>query len=234
MVRAYFRHRAELGMPEYVLGAGVLDAAAANGPADGGSRVAGRAGDSREEKRQALVDLYRATQNCRNCSLGGLRNKFVFGAGNAAAGVMIIGEAPGEDEDRQGKPFVGAAGQLLTRMLAAINLDRANDVFITNVLKCRPPGNRNPDASEALAWSPILARQVDIIAPKAIVILGRVAAREFLGKDESIAKLRGEKLDYRGIPVVVTYHPAALLRNPQYKRPAWDDLRRLQNLLKEL
>jgi DNA polymerase len=147
---------------------------------------------------------------------------------------MIVGEAPGEDEDRVGKPFVGAAGKLLTKMLGAINLDREKDVFITNILKCRPPGNRNPNTEEALACAPILSRQIDIISPKLLLVMGRVAARELLGQTESIAKLRGKKLDYRGIPVVISYHPAALLRNASFKRPAWDDLRRLQALLKEL
>jgi len=216
MARAYFRQQAEMGMPDITVA----------GPQP--------VGDSREEKRRALVELYRATENCRKCAPGKLRNKFVFGSGNAAAPVVVIGEAPGEEEDRQGKPFVGAAGQLLTKMLAAINLDRNDDVFITNILKCRPPANRNPDDSEAQTCSPILARQIEIIRPKIILLLGRIAARGLLGRAESIAKLRAEKLDYKGTPVVVTYHPAALLRNASYKSPAWEDLKKLQKMLKEV
>ncbi|MBD3393285.1 MAG: uracil-DNA glycosylase [Chitinivibrionales bacterium] len=235
-VQAYFRQQAELGMPGYIFGSDVLSGIQ-SGAAVPGTRPASLpgqpAGDSYEAKRRALVELYRATENCHNCPLDDTRTKYVFGAGNAEANLMIIGEAPGEDEDRQGVPFVGAAGQLLTKMLAAIDLDRRKDVFITNILKCRPPGNRNPSDAEAEACAGILARQIEIIAPAALLLLGRVAAHRLLGRTESLAKLRGEKLDYKGIPVVITYHPAALLRNPQWKRPAYEDLQRLQAMLKE-
>jgi uracil-DNA glycosylase len=192
------------------------------------------AGSSYEEKRKALVSLYRTTENCRTCKLGGLRTKYVFGSGNAGARLMIIGEAPGEDEDKQGLPFVGAAGQLLTKMLAYIKLDRTTDVFIANVLKCRPPGNRTPEREEAAACLPILKRQIDIIAPRILLLLGKVAALELLGREETIVKLRGEKLDYNGIPVVVTYHPAALLRNAGYKPMAAEDFRKLRAMLDSL
>jgi DNA polymerase len=131
-------------------------------------------------------------------------------------------------------PFVGPAGNLLTKMLSAINLDRARDVFITNILKCRPPGNRTPAPAETVPCMHILKRQIEIIAPKVLLLLGRIAAQEVLGRTESIAVLRGEKLDYNGVPVIVTYHPAALLRNAQYKAPAWEDLKRLQKILKEM
>ena len=181
------------------------------------------------DKREDLRELYVA--GCVQCPLARSRKKFVFGGGNAEAPVMVIGEAPGVDEDEQGLPFVGAAGALLTTMLSAIGLDRSQDVFITNVLKCHPPENRNPEAAEILTCMPLLRRQIAIIAPKAILLLGRIAAHALLDVNESIAKLRSRVLDYRTIPVMVIYHPAALLRNAQYKRPAWEDLKRFQSLL---
>jgi len=246
IVYAYVRQQLEMGMPDEVLlsagaaasetaaAAPVLVTPAAAGAAGAGDGIALPANRSYEEKRTSLIALYRATEHCRTCPLGGLRTKFVFGSGNAAARLMIIGEAPGEEEDREGKPFVGAAGQLLTKMLTYINLDRTTDVFITNIVKCRPPGNRQPENSEAAACLPILKRQIEIIAPKILLLLGRVAAKELLGRTESIAKLRGEKLFYTTIPAVVTYHPAALLRNESYKAPAAEDFRTLQKMLNAL
>lgn len=183
-----------------------------------------------EKKRSELAVLFR--KGCNACHLASKRNNFVFGSGNASAPVLIIGEAPGEDEDNQGKPFVGLAGQLLTKMLTAIELDRNKDVFITNVLKCRPPQNRNPESSEIISCKPILEAQVSIIKPRVILLLGRIAAHTILEKADSIAKLRSEMHDYNGIPAIVTYHPAALLRYPEYKKAAWEDLQKLQKLLK--
>ena len=168
---------------------------------------------------------------CTKCPLAASRTKFVFGAGNADAPVMIIGEAPGQEEDEQGLPFVGAAGKLLTSMLAAINIDRTTDVFITNVLKCHPPQNRNPETAEIVACLPMLKRQIDILQPKAILLLGRIAAHALLDISDSIAKMRLRTFDFNGISTVVTYHPAALLRNADYKRPAWEDLQRFRDLL---
>lgn len=147
---------------------------------------------------------------------------------------MIIGEAPGQEEDEQGLPFVGAAGKLLTTMLQAIGLDRANDTFITNVIKCRPPDNRNPESAEIITCIPLLKQQIDIIRPKAILLLGRIAAHAVLERTDSIAKLRTRVFDYTGIPCMVIYHPAALLRNAEYKRPAWEDLQQFQKLLASL
>ncbi len=187
-----------------------------------------------EEKRAALKQLYFGLQECRKCGLSRIRRKMVFGAGNAAASLMIIGEAPGEDEDRQGLPFVGLAGQLLTKMLGAIDLDRQKDTFITNILKCRPPGNRNPEDSEILSCRPIVEQQIEIISPKAILLLGRIAAHELLKTKESIARLRTQIHTYKDIPTVVTYHPAALLRNQQYKKPAWENLQKLQKILRDM
>jgi len=190
------------------------------GPSDGGT------------KRVLLAALYKETRSCVKCPLGSSRTNYVFGAGNAEAPLLIIGEAPGADEDQQGLPFVGAAGQLLTKMLAAIHLDRTRDVFITNVLKCRPPQNRTPELAETTLCAGILERQIEIIAPRMILLLGRIAAQAVLNKNEGIGVLRTGMHDYKGIPVVVTYHPAALLRNADYKRPAWEDLQKIEAILK--
>lgn len=191
--------------------------------------TAGVPSSSVADKREALKELFIA--GCTKCHLAQSRRKLVFGGGSAEAPVMVIGEAPGRDEDEQGLPFVGAAGQLLTNMLAAIGLDRTKDVFITNILKCRPPGNRNPEAGEIVTCIPLLHRQIGIIAPKAILLLGRIAAHALLEMNDSIAKMRSRVLAFNDIPVMVIYHPAALLRNAQYKRPAWEDLKQFQSLL---
>lgn len=183
-------------------------------------------------KRDGLKKLFLA--GCTACHLSSSRTKWVFGAGNADAPVMVIGEAPGAEEDAQGLPFVGAAGQLLTSMLSAIKLDRSKNVFITNVLKCRPPQNRSPESAEIQVCLPILKKQIDIIQPRAILLLGRIAAHALMGTTESISSLRSKIHDYQGIPVMVIYHPAALLRNAQYKRPAWEDLQKFQALLEKL
>jgi len=183
-------------------------------------------------KREELKQLY--TKSCNACHLAYSRKRWVFGAGNAEAMVMVIGEAPGAEEDEQGLPFVGAAGQLLTNMLAAIKLDRNKDIFITNVLKCRPPANRSPESTEIQLCAPLLYRQIEIIKPRAILLLGWIAAHAVLSVSESIAILRSKVHDYKGIPAMVIYHPAALLRNAQYKRPAWEDLQKFQALLENL
>ncbi len=187
------------------------------------------------EKRTKLAELFRETKACQKCALGKSRTSFVFGTGNPDALFMVIGEAPGQEEDRQGMPFVGAAGELLTKMLAAIEIDRAKQAFISNVVKCRPPENRNPDPAEILACSDLLARQIEIISPRVVLLLGRVAGHALLGSTESVAdlRLRNGRHVYKNIPVFVTYHPAALLRNDSYRRPAWEDLKKLKTVLKE-
>lgn len=185
-----------------------------------------------DQKRAALRMLY--YKGCNNCSLSQTRKTFVFGAGVANAPVMVIGEAPGADEDEQGLPFVGTAGQLLANMLSAISLDRNKNVFISNILKCRPPENRTPESSEILSCMPILEKQIAIIQPKALLLLGRIAAHSVLGLTDSIAKLRSKTHLYKGIPAMVIYHPAALLRNPEYKRPTWEDLQKFQILLTDI
>jgi len=186
-------------------------------------------GGGSTDKRSALAVLYRTS--CTSCQLSQSRRTFVFGAGSADAPVMVIGEAPGQDEDEQGLPFVGAAGKLLTTMLAAINLDRTNDVFITNILKCRPPENRSPESAEVITCMPLLRQQIDIIKPKALLLLGRIAAHAVLDSSESISQMRSKVYDYHGIPCMVIYHPAALLRNAEYKRPTWEDLKQFQSML---
>lgn len=162
---------------------------------------------------------------CTRCRLHETRRNTVFGVGDRSAEWMIIGEAPGADEDRQGEPFVGRAGQLLNEMLRAAGFERG-DVYIANILKCRPPNNRDPRPDEVAACSAHLLRQIELVAPRLIIAVGRIAAQNLLQRDEPVGRLRGEvhRLDPPGVPVVVTYHPAYLLRSPAQKRKAWADL----------
>jgi uracil-DNA glycosylase len=162
---------------------------------------------------------------CTACGLHAKRNKTVFGVGDENAEWLFVGEGPGAEEDAQGEPFVGQAGRLLDNMLAAIDLKRGENVYIANVVKCRPPGNRNPEPGEALACEPYLHRQIDLISPKLIIALGRVAAANLLASNASVASMRGRVHEYRGIPLIVTYHPAYLLRTLEDKAKAWVDLR---------
>ena len=167
---------------------------------------------------------------CTACGLCNGRRHAVFGMGARAARWMVVGEAPGEQEDRQGLPFVGRSGQLLDAMLASVGLSREKDVFIANVIKCRPPGNRNPKPEEIAACSPYLMRQIELLRPERILVVGRFAAQTLLGTDATIGSLRGRQHtlttgDGRAIPVVVSYHPAYLLRSPGEKARAWQDLR---------
>ncbi len=161
---------------------------------------------------------------CTDCPLHAKRNKTVFGVGDENADWLFVGEGPGADEDAQGEPFVGQAGKLLDSMLAAIRLKRGANVYIANCVKCRPPGNRNPEPGELLACEPYLHRQIDLIRPKLIVALGKVAAANLLASNASVASMRGKVHDYRGTPLIVTYHPAYLLRTLPDKSKAWIDL----------
>ena len=166
---------------------------------------------------------------CRKCVLCERRNKVVPGAGSDNPKVLIIGEGPGGDEDRQGIPFVGAAGQYLDKWLAAINLDRTKDCFIGNIVKCRPPGNRDPEASEISACLPYLERQIALLKPQIILTLGRISGRIITGEETGIGRMRGRIYSYKGIDVIPTYHPSAVLRSPEkYKRPVWEDLKKLK------
>jgi uracil-DNA glycosylase len=168
--------------------------------------------------------LRAAMAACKACPLHRTRRQAVPGVGDEHADWLFVGEGPGADEDARGEPFVGQAGKLLDNMLAAIALRRGENVYIANVVKCRPPGNRNPEASEARACEPFLARQIELIAPKLIVALGKVAANNLLQAEATIGSLRGKVHDCRGIPLIVTYHPAYLLREPAEKAKAWEDL----------
>lgn len=170
---------------------------------------------------------------CQKCQLGHTRTKFVFGVGNPHATLMFVGEAPGADEDAQGEPFVGRAGQLLNKILAAINMKR-EDVYICNILKCRPPNNRTPMPEEVELCIPYLKKQIALIKPRLIVCLGLTAAQNLLQINDSLTKLRGRTLQFENIPLRVTYHPAALLRNPNWKQPTWEDFQAIQKLHDEL
>ncbi|MBN1684709.1 MAG: uracil-DNA glycosylase [Gammaproteobacteria bacterium] len=175
-------------------------------------------------------ELAEKVSTCTLCELSQTRTHVVFGAGNAHADLMIIGEAPGANEDKQGKPFVGRAGTLLTNMLRAIGINR-EDIFITNILKCRPPGNRDPKPLEVELCTPYLKQQIAMIAPKLIVAVGRIAAHFLLNTDESMSKIRGKMHYYENIPLIATYHPAYLLRSPAQKAKAYDDLLKIQELV---
>ncbi|MFN8178536.1 MAG: uracil-DNA glycosylase [bacterium] len=175
----------------------------------------------------SLGELHDAYAECQRCGLGKTRTKFVFGVGNPHAKVVFVGEAPGRDEDLQGEPFVGAAGQLLNKILAAIDFKR-EDIYIANILKCRPPGNRNPEPIEIASCEPILRRQIEVIQPLILCTLGSFAAKTMLGATEGISRLRGRVHEYRGIPLIPTFHPAALLRNPAWKQPTWEDVQLLR------
>ena len=171
--------------------------------------------------------------DCSRCKLHALgRRQVVFGVGNPAADLMFVGEAPGADEDIQGEPFVGRAGQLLTKIIEAIGL-RRDDVYIANVIKCRPPGNRNPEPDEVEQCEPFLFRQIDAIKPKVIVALGKFAAQSLLKTTDPITRLRGREYKYRDAILMPTYHPAYLLRNPSAKRDVWADMKRVRDILGE-
>ena len=180
---------------------------------------------------EALVAIREDIGDCTRCKLHTLgRTQVVFGVGNPEADLMFVGEAPGADEDEQGIPFIGRAGQLLTKIIEAIDLKR-DDVYIANIIKCRPPQNRNPDPDEVATCEPFLFRQIDVIKPKVIVALGKYAAQTLLRVDTPISRLRGRVFDYRGAQLIPTFHPAYLLRNPSSKREVWEDMKLVKRLL---
>ena len=181
---------------------------------------------------EALVAIRQDLGECTRCKLHGLgRRQIVFGVGDPAADLMFVGEGPGADEDIQGEPFVGRAGQLLTKIIEAIGL-RREDVYIANVIKCRPPGNRNPEPDEVEQCEPFLFRQIDAIKPKVIVALGKFAAQSLLRTADPITRLRGREYKYRDAILIPTYHPAYLLRTPSAKRDVWEDMKRVRAILK--
>ena len=187
-------------------------------------RLKGRKPEEGRKPEAAWIPLKAAVSGCVKCALHKTRTQTVFGVGDENADWMLVGEAPGAEEDRLGEPFVGQAGRLLDNMLAAIGLSRERNVYIANVLKCRPPGNRNPQPEEVAKCSPHLLQQIELIKPKLIVAMGRFAAQTLLGTDASIASLRGRVFQFAGVPLVVTYHPAYLLRSLPDKAKAWEDL----------
>jgi len=176
-------------------------------------------------------ELRELALGCTRCGLAGSRTQVVFSDGNPRARLVVVGEAPGANEDRTGRPFVGAAGKLLDLMLASVDLSRKESVYICNVLKCRPPGNRNPQPGEIRACSPFLRRQLELVQPEALLAVGTFAAQLLTSSDAPLGKLRGEVHTYQGIPLVVTYHPAALLRNSGWTRATWDDLQLLRQVM---
>ena len=188
-------------------------------PAEAGARAA------------ALAALAVEASTCTRCRLAGGRQTVVFGAGNPDADLMFVGEAPGAEEDRQGLPFVGRAGELLNRIIQAIEL-RREDVYIANILKCRPPGNRDPLPDEAASCLPYLEQQIALVRPRVLVALGRIAAQVLLGNDTPIGRMRGQWFRVLDVPTMVTYHPAALLRNPALKRPTWEDMQQVRDRLR--
>lgn len=180
------------------------------------------------EEAQDLKELNQLINTCQKCALGKLRKNFVFGVGNPKADIVFVGEAPGEEEDDQGEPFVGRAGRLLTQMLSELGWKR-EEVFICNILKCRPPGNRDPLPEEVEKCEPYLLKQLDLIKPKMIIALGRIAGNTLLKKSETLAALRNRDYIYNGIKLFVTYHPAAVLRNPQWKNVMIEDFKKAKN-----
>lgn len=203
--------------PEPSPGGADLDLAAPDG-AD-----AGLSGDYEELRTFALA--------CTRCRLAGERTQVVFSDGTREARLVVVGEAPGANEDATGLPFVGAAGKFLDLLLAAVGLSRKESVYIANVLKCRPPGNRNPMQDEIDACSPFLRKQLELISPQALLAVGTFAGQLLTGQQKPLGRLRGDVHSYQGIPLVVTYHPAALLRNPGWTRSVWDDLQLLRHVM---
>ena len=209
--------------PSWLVNLGLPFGLTASPPSDGPTTPVANAASSIDE-------LAAVIGSCRACALGALATNPVPGEGNINADFVCVGEAPGQSEDETGRPFVGAAGQLLTKILAAIQLQR-EDVFICNVLKHRPPGNRNPAPNEIHACTPYLTRQLSLVQPKVILALGTFAAQTLLNTTTPLGKLRGQVHRYQGVPLIVTYHPSALLRNEAWKRPAWDDVKLARRIL---
>jgi DNA polymerase len=187
--------------------------------------------DGPEALSEALQTIRTDLGDCRRCKLAGTRRNIVFGSGNPKAELMFVGEAPGADEDEQGLPFVGRAGQLLTKIILAIDMSR-EDVYICNILKCRPPENRNPESDEIAACQPFLFRQIASVRPRVVCALGTFAAQTLLRTKEPITRLRGQFIDFHGAKFIATFHPAYLLRNPNEKRRVWEDVQKIRDYLR--
>lgn len=219
---------ASASSPSSTPGAVRADASVARPADDSSSRPAGTA-------LPVLPDDYDALKNlalgCTLCGLSETRTQVVFSDGARDARLMVVGEAPGANEDKTGLPFVGAAGRFLDLLLATVDLSRERSVYIANVLKCRPPGNRNPLPDEIECCSPYLRKQIELVKPRALLAVGTFSAQLLTGQQSALGRLRGTVHRYEGVPLVVTYHPAALLRNPKWTRPVWDDLQLLREIL---
>jgi len=202
-------------------------------PAENGSFFAGFYPAEPWVQAPSLDDQNKQICNCMKCELGATRTNFVFGVGNPNADVMFIGEAPGADEDAQGQPFVGRAGQLLNKIIEAIQMKR-EEVYICNILKCRPPNNRDPQPTEMETCTPYLYKQIELIKPKFIICLGRISAQWLLKTTSTLGGMRGKVHDFHGIKMIVTYHPAALLRNPNWKYDTWEDMKMFKKLYDEM
>jgi uracil-DNA glycosylase len=189
--------------------------------------------DSMPEGKESLEEIRADLGDCSRCKLSKMRTHIVYGSGSPSAELMFVGEAPGADEDQQGLPFVGRAGQLLTKIIEAIQM-RREDVYICNIIKCRPPGNRNPEPDEIVSCEPFLFRQIACIKPKVICALGTYGAQTLLRTKEPISRLRGQFIDYRGAKLMATFHPAYLLRNPNEKRKVWEDVQKIRDYLRSL
>ncbi len=247
-VARLLRQRVEMGASDLFLDdvtrAGLLDLAAAAGRG-GGKKPAGResppgptpapsgppAGGGPTVLPADYEELRSTALTCTRCRLAETRTQVVFSDGVVNARLVVVGEAPGANEDATGLPFVGAAGQFLDLLLATVDLSRKDSVYICNVLKCRPPGNRNPQPDEIESCTPYLRKQLELIAPQALLAVGTFAAQALTGLQKPLGKIRGEIHGYQGIPLVVTYHPAALLRNPGWTRAVWDDLQLLRQVM---
>lgn len=223
----YLRFRKSIGLDFICRNPSALTAPESYAMDRGSAHASKEAQPSPETQSGSIEDVFRKIGDCKRCGLHRARTRLVFGAGNPNARLVLVGEGPGQEEDLQGEPFVGAAGQLLNRIIAAINLKR-EDVYICNVVKCRPPANRTPERDEIESCKPFLLQQLEIIKPKLICTLGSVAAQALLGISKPLSTLRGRFYDFKGAKLMPTYHPAYLLRNPSKKRDVWIDMQMVQ------
>lgn len=231
-VARYFRQQGELGGPELFLGELNRDQVLALAMRREGSESGSRKGPKdRSGGTEDYESLRQEALACQKCSLARTRSNVVFSDGNPQARLMVVGEAPGAQEDKTGLAFVGPAGKLLDLLLASVDLSRESSAYICNVLKCRPPGNRNPVPEEMLECTPFLRRQIELVSPEAILAVGAFSAQFLTGKALPLGQLRGEVYSYHRVPVVITYHPAALLRNPGWTRATWEDLQLLRQVM---
>ncbi len=225
----FIRQQIDVFGDELALKKDVLNKLSAAGPPASVSDTSGTPPAEDWQDSPTLYHLEHRIHSCTRCPLGLKRNRFVFGNGNSNAHILLIGEAPGQEEDEQGDVFVGAAGQLLDKILKAIHLDRQS-IYICNIVKCHPPGNRDPLASEIETCLPYLKKQIELVSAKFILTLGRIAAQTLLQSQEPLSHLRGKAHNVLGASLIATYHPAVLLRHTQYKRPTWEDVQLLRQL----